>query len=241
MSDRNNSTLVFLPGWGFKTHIWQDFARKFASPVKMIDLPDLSQQSLSFSESLGHITSIFKTQVPPGSIIIAWSLSGLFAIYLCHQYPLLCKQIILVASTPKFVADQNWQGISQSAARAFYRKRNHPPDLMVHFIKLVQHPNKQNQLFQDLQKYAMSLLHFPNLQIYLNLLLELDLRKVYQQLFVPIHIILGQEDIILPHQIATQLFLLNPRTQVSIIPGAGHAPFITHTLLFSETIKEIVL
>jgi pimeloyl-[acyl-carrier protein] methyl ester esterase len=62
----------------------------------------------------------------------------------------------------------------------------------------------------------------------LQILKHTDLRAVLAQLTIPVSVILGDKDTLVPVSVAQQLQHLQPRLDVTILKGAGHVPFLSH-------------
>lgn len=214
---KEKRTLVFLPGWGFKSSIWQPIAACLSHyDVKFCDLPILQNYT---SHSLYDISSIIEKQLPQHCVLIAWSFGGMLAAFICHQFPNKVSQLITVASTPKMAASLQWPGANQRFITRFRAEaRNNLPRLMQKFYNLI---NVDNEM--DLDERAQSKLLF-----YLNMLIQVDVRDIYATLNLPILHIFGDNDPIIPFACVTHIaqHYLHHRTR--IIHGAGHIPFQSH-------------
>jgi pimeloyl-[acyl-carrier protein] methyl ester esterase len=210
-----HNPLVFLPGLGFKPSIWKRIASLSNRDCLLLDFAD------------PHV-------IPLDSTIIAWSWGGLSAIHFSYQFPQHCKRLILVASTPKFVVTDNWSGISYHASENFIQQMNNDISLLKkNFLSWVQYPDHQK-----LSRYFLHD-HFTDDAFIKNAhtLFSADMREMYQQLTMPIHHIFGEEDVILPVSVASQLAAY---ATIEVIPQAGHAAFITHEKIFLDKLRGIL-
>ena len=109
------NTIAFLPGWGFKSSIWQDIANHFPeNEVILIDFP----------HETDDIISVINDQLPSQCILVAWSLGGMIATDLCLAFPDKYLKLVTVASTPKLVAECEWPGISEQTISSFTTMQN---------------------------------------------------------------------------------------------------------------------
>ena len=72
------------------------------------------------------------------------------------------------------------------------------------------------------------------------MLINADLRSIYQQINIPILHILGELDSIIPCSVAKQLKILNLNTNIKTINAAGHIPFITHSETFINHLTDFI-
>jgi pimeloyl-[acyl-carrier protein] methyl ester esterase len=101
--------LVLLHGWGMNSHVWQPILPALAQRAQVITI-DLPGHGANSHLPLGTLESVVEQlaeHIPPDAIIMGWSLGGLIAQALAHALPERVAALILVASTPKFVADAN--------------------------------------------------------------------------------------------------------------------------------------
>jgi len=221
ISQNNKEHIIFLPGWGFKASIWQSIGSNLkVGKITYCDLPKLAQDNNQLDIITQHLTE----KISPNSTIIAWSLSGLIAIYLCHKYPGICKKLILVASAPKFTT------ITDSFIT---NAKNNITETFDQFLRTVQYPNhnaaiktKLRNNIVNVEQEKISLLH------YLNLLYKTDLSSILTKLTQPIFIIQGDQDPITPKI---------PHTwHTKTVQGAGHLPFLTNTQIFSTALQTFI-
>jgi len=230
MKQLNNEHIVFLPGWGFKCSVWQSIASEFNQSL-LLDFP------VENNITLNHIGNFFSQKIPDNSIIIGWSLGGMVALNIAKLFPQKCKKLILVASTPKFVTCENWDGMHQAAADDFFERAYHEDDaLLQHFIKLVQFPNRSSLIREYLTNNTLEIEKYKE---YLKLLFQSDLRAEYERIAVPILHVLGSNDALVRSQ-ASNFKQLNGATSINVINGAGHVPFLSHKQDFLKMINEFI-
>jgi pimeloyl-[acyl-carrier protein] methyl ester esterase len=234
----NRQTLILLSGWGLHSAIWQPAVANLTNyDTRQIDLP-LLKQAADLPQAMQELSR----QIPDNSIIVAWSMSGLCALYLCQHLPHKCSKLILVCSLPHFATAPDWIGIPLTLAKRFQQKaQSNLANLLTQFIQLVAYPDTSaiSTAFITLhalkeQEYQASLL------LYLNFLFTADYREFFKNLTLSLHCIFGEADAIIPRQAASQLGVLNKNAKVTVLPAAGHIPFLTHQKIFNELITGIL-
>jgi pimeloyl-[acyl-carrier protein] methyl ester esterase len=238
MQKSSKQVIVLLPGWGIKAAIWQPVVESLPEyDIRQLDLPTLNQVT-DFDQAMVSLSN----DIPDNSFIVAWSLSGLLALYLAHHLPHKCGKLILVCSLPHFTSTQDWRGIPLILARRFQQKaKTNLIDLLTQFIKLVRYPDTSTATTAFITLHAQSAAKYqPSLLHYLQLLFTVDYRQFFKNLTIPVHCIFGEKDVIVPSKAAEQLRRLNRNTSVNFIHDAGHIPFLTHQKIFNELLAGIL-
>jgi len=232
MIKSTNKSIAFFSGWRFKASIWNKTIQSFPHYfTQKIDLPLLKPNQTTLD-----MTTILSNQIINPSIIVAWSLGGLFAIHLCHNLPNQIKKLILVCSLPKFASDAHWIGIDSHLINQFRQHAEYGMnDLLLKFQRLVQHPNHSKLHSQYINDHKTN----RSLMFYLNLLFELDYRDQLKTLSIPIHFIFGECDAVIPIQSMKQLESLNKNIVLHSIPDGTHIPFVTNENKFNQLLSSI--
>lgn len=235
MIDVNKKSIVFMPGWGFKSSIWDDILASLnMHTVRRLDLPNIKE-----TNDLPIAIKRLSKHIPLNSTIVAWSLSGLIAILFCHHFPHRCNQLILVASLPKFVSDSNWIGIPSTVAKQFQHKAMTDPGLLLkQFLDWVQYPDTSKSVRLEIKNHCLT----PHAKLiqYLTYMFNEDLRDIFNYLQTRIYLVFGEKDAIVPSQAVNQLNKLNKKLLIKIVPEAGHIPFLTHKELFTQILMDIL-
>ena len=213
MNKHNHQTdLVFLPGWGFHATVFECLTPYFPEQrLHFLDLPPLNNRCIS------EVVHEVAHQLPPRSTLAGWSLGGLMAIELCAQFPERFDKLVLLASTPKFSAGADWQGINSARINAFIFAAKQDMQQCLHaFLKLVCFPAAARRAAEYFATHTIQ--DHAALLSYLPYLFQSDLRTACSNLTQPVLSIAGDRDAILAAEPANSL----------IISGAGHALFFTH-------------
>lgn len=208
---------IYLPGFLFKPTVW-DYL--FSLCPGGHTGPPLHKLSLPPNPSL----------IPDNTVLISWSLGGLYAIQLAHQYPEKIKKLILISSTPCFIEKNNWAGISLTEQEKFRALlKLNPQKISQRFLSLVSYPEPLQESLRPYLDLSLNLSSkISSQQEALDFLFKTDFREIYKKLDLPIFNLFGEQDAIIKSNHTDQLLKLNPRASIHVIPNASHLPFISH-------------
>lgn len=201
----NYSNYVFhiVSGWGISKKI---FAGSFMSEANHY-LYDLS-------------APVKAARNDKYNILIGWSFGGLAVLESAMLFRNQVHAIILLASQPRFIEDNDYLGIRIENARQFVNLTKEAPiRAYQHFTKAASYPSKVSFL----ECYALKNHNTTLLEKYMFM----DLRDSYSKLQLPILHLTGSRDAII-RQSAKCLKTLNPKITYKSINNAGHALFLTH-------------
>jgi pimeloyl-[acyl-carrier protein] methyl ester esterase len=74
----------------------------------------------------------------------------------------------------------------------------------------------------------------------LGILKQTDLRQVLMRLTCSVNIIQGDKDTLVPVEVSQDIKRIKPDCNLSIIKGAGHVPFLSHSSQVIDVIKQCV-
>ena len=112
--------LVFLHGWGFDSQVWMALIPKLITHYQLIliDLPGFGQSPIMdwhfFKKNL-------LSQLPEKFALVGWSMGGIYAMRLALENPERVDYFISVTSSPRFLLDYSWPGVSQEVFQGFYK------------------------------------------------------------------------------------------------------------------------
>ncbi len=167
-------------------------------------------------------------RIPDADCIIAHSMGGLLAM---ERLPKRCKKLVLTSSTAKFCAGEDYPcGTPEKILRHMIRqlKRN-PEAVLADFFRNTHYPNVSHTCAGV--NYPLS-----TLEKGLEYLLASDARSVVPSIKIPVLLLHGTADRIIPPSASEWLHAHLPDSQLSIFEQAGHA-LPSHP--FDEVMDEI--
>lgn len=196
----------------------------------------MGQVSLSFFPGWGFraqvIGNLFEQIDRP--VAVGWSFGGLEAMGLVINNPERYQALILIASSPCFSEKPSWPGITSDQKCNFLTMLSGSyNEFSNYYIRLVGHPNAR-----DVRTHFMSSCELIKAQI--DELFTLDLRAPFSSIKVPILVIHGTLDAVVSFKVAACVKDLNPLVDISVIEGAGHAPFISHRAEVVSVINDFL-
>jgi len=226
--------LVLIHGWGLHGGIW-DTLVPLLEPhfrVTRVDLPGHGGSAWGGERTLDDMAQAVLCAAPSAAYWVGWSLGGLVALRAALREPVRIPALVLLASTPCFIRKPDWPyamlpelldtfaaELETDYARTLQR-----------FLALQVRGSEDagatlRQLRATLQ--AGGLPQPQGLRTGLAVLRESDLRRELPDLQMPVQLLGGARDTLVPAAAAQQTARLLPRAQLAVIDGAGHAPFIT--------------
>lgn len=229
-------------------HVWQPISEPLMQRFKLhyADLPGHGGCNYEGElKTLDSWTHHLLKRTPDQAIWMAWSLAGLAAIHVAVHHPERIKRLILVASTPCFAQKEDWPyGLSQQALADFSANLDKPSEKVIRrFIAIQALASKDAQRYRQ-QLHALlagaPLADKQALRDGMALLTDTDIRNKLSKINCPCDFILGEHDTLAPQGIEREIGSLNPNINLRIIPGAGHAPFLSHRDEFTRLVDQIL-
>lgn len=228
------AALTLVHGWGLGSAIWQPLLTNLGVPYRLLDLPGYGIDAGNLAWSVDNISQWMHDQLLPGSHVLAWSMGGMLALRLASEYPRLFSRLTLVATTPRFVAANDWIfGATAVDMRRFdaLLQRSYP-FFVRRFISMLGIGDMQLRRQLADQVLLEKQITMNVLKGSLRLLLELDLRPRLDQISIPVTVIHGDVDRIIPVGSADFLVEALPNGCLHRVKRAGHAVFLSHQAEF---------
>jgi pimeloyl-[acyl-carrier protein] methyl ester esterase len=239
--------LLLLHGWGMNLAVFQalraQLARRYA--VTALDLPGHGASAWPEGCTGARQLELLAAALPPGAALIGWSLGGQLALRLAAQPAHRVRRLVLIASTPRFLAAPDWpHALPASVLEQFAAQLERDPAATVQqFLQLQVRADRAADttlaaLRAALERHGEA--QPAALRAGLALLADTDLRLLAPDVTVPTLLIAGQSDRVTPPQAAAALAGLMPRAQLLELPRAGHAPFLSQEPAVSAAILRFL-
>jgi pimeloyl-[acyl-carrier protein] methyl ester esterase len=252
VSGRGRRDLVLLHGWGMNSRVWDPLAAALERRFRLIaiDLPGYGRsdwdkgaqmpaaQAFRIHETLAPLTTRYH--------LLGWSLGGQFALDLAAAMPAGIERLVLVATTPRFLAAPGWRcGVKPaSLARLAAALRADPQAAVRSFLRQQVRglaPRTAARTFAALEAAAGNgAASAPALEWGLARLAEADFRPALSQVKKPTLVLAGQLDRITPAAASRALAAALPNASFRQLRGAGHVPFLSHRGQFVKLLREFL-
>jgi putative pimeloyl-BioC--CoA transferase BioH len=235
--------LVLLHGWGMNSQVWQPLLPDLAqrAQVTCIDLPGHGANSHLPLGTLAEAVAQLAPHIPQDAVVMGWSLGGLIAQGLAHALPERIAALILIASTPKFVAEADWaHGVSPDLLALFGRSLQ--TDYLgtvkrffaLQFLSTKTDTRLVNALRERIMEQPASL---AALAEGLTILQTADFSQA--PVTQPTLWMLGKLDKLIPVSLVDALPEMGYQ-HIALLDSAAHVPFVTHPALFMEHIEAFL-
>ncbi|MFQ5489012.1 MAG: pimeloyl-ACP methyl ester esterase BioH, partial [Gammaproteobacteria bacterium] len=241
----SGTPLLMLHGWGMHGGIWNQAARELAGESCRTIQADLPGHGHSPPPPSGYgLEQLARACAPlleANAIVMGWSLGGMVAMELARQQPQQLRALILVGSTPRFTAGDQWpHGLEPAVLTSFAQTlKQHPQRALQHFLTLqLQGCAAPRPLLRRLQQILDEAPppRYEALAEGLKILRHSDLLPRLAEIRCPVLIIHGEQDSVVPWGAGRALQAALPNATLQLIPGAGHAPFLSHHQAFCDRV-----
>jgi pimeloyl-[acyl-carrier protein] methyl ester esterase len=237
--------LVLLHGWALHGGMWGPWLDELARHARLhiVDLPGHGHSPWSDGlKGLPELARAVGQHVPREASLLGWSLGGMIALELARQAPGLAGALILVATTPKFVAGDDWEHGMQAAVLGEFARGlagDHRATVQ-NFLALQTRGDERSLETLRLLRRNLEAHGPPDtraLEAGLEILSTTDLREALAGIALPTLVIAGDHDRLTPPGAGRALAAALPQARYREIPRSGHAPFLSHG---PEVLREIL-
>ncbi len=230
---------LLLHGWAMNGAVWSDLAGRLESdgPVLTPDLPGHGRAAdpPDGKPPLEALADRLEGRPSPGGpfTLVGWSLGGLIAIWLALRHPRECRRLVLIASSPCFVRRPGWSAaMSRATLDDFARRLEDDAGATISAFLALQFLGCRRALSAR-RALEASLARRPparpsGLRVGLEALSSVDLRDRLAGLRMPVLVVQGRLDRIVPPAAAEALVDAVPDGRLEVVDTAGHAPFMSH-------------
>lgn len=241
--------LVLLHGWGLHGGIWQTILPYLEQhfTIHNVDLPGFGQSKLLAEQSqdiynIDYLIQSVSQVLPPKCYLMGWSLGGVVATALASQHKDKIEKLVTVASSPCFVANENWpHGMNKEVLETFIDYLSEDFKATLNRFLMIQTMGSATQK-QDVAELKETVFRYglPSekaLNGGLQILHDVDLLNTLCELSVPVLRVYGKLDSLVPVKAAHLVTNYVPQSPAIIFQKSGHAPFLSES---EEFIKQIV-
>jgi pimeloyl-[acyl-carrier protein] methyl ester esterase len=240
--------VVLLHGWALHSEVWGPWLDDLAADATLhvVDLPGHGLSAWSRGAStLTALASAIEARLPREATLIGWSLGGMIALEITRLRGDRVPGLVLVTTTPKFIAGDDWpHGMPPALLADFARRlREDYRRTVQNFLALQTRGDDQALATLRELKRRVDLRPAPAqeaLETGLGILEAADLRAAVPGIAAPALVISGQHDRLTPPGASEWLAQTLPRAQHVAVEGAAHTPFVSHRALVSGAVRRFL-
>ena len=240
--------LVLIHGWGMHSGIWEPIIDRFSNQytLHLVDIPGMGKSHVINPYDLDHVTEEISKALPPSFDILGWSLGSLIAIKMSLMYPKKIHRMVLVGGTPCFINQIDWSyGVDFRDFNNFANNlfKNYKSTMINFYILQLMHSKNSKLIIKKLKE--MEAVENPpeikSLQLGLDILLNNDLRNDINKIKHQTLLITGDMDRLTPKSASMWLESHLKESQLKLIKGASHIPFLSHSDEFFNYLDQFLL
>ncbi len=244
MSTPQDADLVLLHGWGTHSGVWGQVRSQLDAQSLALDFPGYGTQiKRKFPADIDVLARDVLDRAPEVAIWGGWSLGGMVALRAATIAPERVRGLMLVCSTPKFVASSDWsagtdievfESFAESLTKDYARN-------LRRFLLLQAGDSKRARQFSVPIREIIESAPQPSTETLNNglaLLKNLDMREQLGKLDIPLRLISGQKDRIC-HPDASKWFAGKLGGRHTKLPS-GHGPLLSHPQALAEDLTALL-
>ena len=241
---KSRPVLALLHGWGMNARVFDMLAACLADDFELraLSLPGHGGREVLPHNTLQSWAADLAQQLPERSTLLGWSLGGQVAMRAALDHPHKISRLVLLASTPAFVATADWQaGMARDDLEAFGTALiADQTATLLRFLSLqTRGMADQKAVLHALRQAFMSVPRADAgaLASGLDMLRHTDLRAAVPQLVQPTLVVHGALDTLTSPAAGAWLAATLPHARQIVLPRAAHAPHVSHSLEVAAAIR----
>jgi pimeloyl-[acyl-carrier protein] methyl ester esterase len=242
--------IVLLHGWAMHSGLWGPIVLRLARRYRVhaVDLPGHGHSATPASFTLDAVVDALVAAfgaVEHPLTVLGWSLGGLVTMRWALREPAHVGRVALVSTSPRFVADDDWpHAMSRQTLEQFGDELRVSWKLTVQrFLALQMHGSEHARATLAALRKELFARGEPSPKALFGALAEImrvDLRADVHRIAQPALVVSGTRDTLTLPGAGRWLAGEMPNARFAPIPGAAHAPFLSHAEAFGAILDEFL-
>lgn len=233
-AQRSRPVLLLVHGWGMNPLVWEPLACHLRKHFE-VHCPALPGHGGAPSMPGWSVTALARSWLEtwPDAFWVGWSLGAQVALAAAGQPSTPVRGAVLLGGTPRFVVAPGWPcAMADDVFNSFCERCDAEPDATLQAFLGLQVIGSERRA-ATLRTLRERLAEAPAitsqaLQEGLHVLQTTDLRHQLGEARCPVLWLSGDADRLTPVEAAQWSAERMPHARVETLPGAGHAPFVSH-------------
>ena len=238
-------SLQLIPGWAMSGQVFAPLQQQWSNPGQVVDLPGFGSRNRETCPTRLH--ALARALPPPGrgAVLLGWSLGGMACMQLALQHPGQIGALILVCSTPRFVASPDWPIGTELANFVAFREdfRNNWGKTLRRFLLMQAGKSSGNsrELAQTIRRLGETTPQPSpaSMNNGLEILAHADLRSDIRKLSLPVLLVGGKRDRVCHPDASRWMAQQLPNARLLEL-DCGHAPHLSHTPVLAGEIEKFM-
>jgi len=242
--------LVLLHGWAMHSEMWGPLLPRLAQRFRVhaVDLPGHGHSAPPQAFTLDGVAAALASTFAAGGhplTVVGWSLGGLVAMRWALRAPARVGRIVLVATSPRFVAGDDWPHAMSDATLARFGDELHVAWKLTiqRFLALQMQGSEHGRATLAALRSRMFARGEPSPKALFGALAAIrdaDLRCEVAGIVQPALVVSGDRDALALPGAGRWLAGHLPNARFALIAGAAHAPFLSHAEAFGAAFDAFV-
>jgi len=234
-------SLALIHGWGMHGGVWDGVRDALAQRFQLhiVDLPGYGASPAFEPYTLERLARAVADKLPGKVQVCGWSLGGQVALEMALLFPEQIERLVLTATTPCFTVREGWPWAVQREVLLEFAaalETDYESTLKRFLALQARGCDEVKTVLKRLRDmlFTRGRPDEQTLRAGLNILLESDLRDRAATIKTPTLLLHGGRDMLTPVGAAHWLAEQMPEAHLEVLPGAAHAPFLSHPVEFNE-------